>query len=236
MTPDKHLLEIHQANFGYGKKVILQGVEASIAPGELLGIAGPNGAGKSTLLRGMLGLIPPQAGSVTRSPGPVGYVPQTETLDPLYPLSAVEVVYMGSFGRLKGLRGVPAEDRAFARDCLERVQIAEKAGDPYAELSGGQRQRILIARALMVRPQLLLLDEPTSGVDEGAAEEIMVLLREFAAQDGLGIGLVSHQLHLVREHCDRLCWVGRGRVQTGDPKELLHPRDARALAGPEPQD
>ncbi len=232
MSPNALLL-LEQASFGYGRRMILERVSLTLEPGELLGIAGPNGSGKSTLLRGMLGLLPPRQGRVKRAPGAIGYVPQIETLDPLYPLSAREMVLMGSFGRLRGLRRASPEDRAFADDCLHRVGMFERAKGPYAELSGGQRQRVLIARALMVRPKILMLDEPTSGIDESTASDLMALLREFAGHDELGVALVSHQLHLVRAHCDRLAWVARGTVQTGPPAELLHARDAQTLVGPE---
>lgn len=235
MSPSS-LLRIEAASFGYGRRLILRQVSLTLEPGELLGIAGPNGSGKSTLLRGMLGLIPPREGQVQRSAGAVGYVPQIETLDPLYPLSGEEMVWMGSFGRLHGMRRVCPQDRDFATECLQRVGMSEKARSPYAELSGGQRQRVLIARALMVRPRILMLDEPTSGIDESTASDLMALLREFAANDDLGIALVSHQLHLVRAHCDRLAWVARGTVRIGPPTELLHDRDAQTLVGPEEWD
>jgi len=234
MNSKAPILAAHQASFGYGQEVILSAVDFDLQAGELLGIAGPSGGGKSTLLRGLLGLIAPMQGTVTRPVGAVGYVPQTETLDPLYPLSTLEVVSMGGFGRLKGWRRISEEDREFALHCLERVGLAGRGNMPYSQLSGGQRRRALIARALMVRPKCLILDEPTSGVDDEAAERVMQLLAAFAHDDGLGIALVSHQLNLVRDYCARVAWVAKGRVQVGTAKEILKAREHVAYIGPEP--
>jgi zinc/manganese transport system ATP-binding protein len=188
--------------------------------GRFLGIVGPNGAGKTTLFRGILGLIEPLGGTVEREDVALGYVPQRETLDALYPLTAHEVVEMGAYRRLSKLRLVSRADREASSAMLARVGLAEKSATRFSSLSGGQRQRVLIARALMTRPNVLLLDEPTSGVDRGAQALILELLRELH-RDGLSILLVSHQLALVRDAVDEVLWVAGGVVRRGPPTEML---------------
>lgn len=221
MTSGAPLIRLEGASFGYGRRAIVSGVDLEIGAGRFLGIVGANGSGKTTLFRGLLGLIPPLAGRCERSPEAVfGYVPQRESLDANYPLSAREVVEMGAYGRLGGARATSRADRAEAEALLGRVGLAQEAGRPFSELSGGQRQRVLLARALLVRPTVLLLDEPTSGVDRGAEERILGLLRELHAQ-GLSILIVSHALPMVRSAVERVLMVAEGRVEQGDPVEML---------------
>ena len=214
------LLRLSGASFGYGRHEVVSSVDLEVHPGELIGILGPNGSGKTTLFRGILGLIPARAGSVERPAGAIGYVPQRERLDPIYPVTVEEVVHMGCYGRLRGWRGLSSEERALAERCLERVDMGARRREAFAALSGGQRQRTLIARALMVRPKLLLLDEPTSGVDRAAQERILGILDELR-DEGLAVLLVSHQLGLVREAMPELLWVADGRVTRGRTEELL---------------
>lgn len=224
------LLRLEHASFGYEGRPILAGVDLTVGPGEFLGIVGPNGSGKTTLFRGLLGLLRPLSGRVQRAPASVGYVPQREGLDALFPLRVDEVVCMGAGGRRAGLRGLPAAERALAHECLTRVGLAERARAPFSSLSGGQRQRVLIARALMARPGLLLLDEPTSGVDRAARGAILELLRTLHAQ-GLAILLVSHELALLRETVQEVLWVADGRVERRAARDLLRPETLDALFG-----
>jgi ABC-type Mn2+/Zn2+ transport system ATPase subunit len=217
------LLSLHGAAFGYESRAVVSEVDLTVEPGMFLGILGPNGAGKTTLFRGLLGLIPPLAGTVERSHIAIGYVPQRETLDAIYPLTVEEVVHMGSYGRLRGWRGLPTSERALARQTLARVGLEGREHAMFNSLSGGQRQRALIARALMARPEVLLLDEPRSGVDHSAQTAILDLLRELNTNDRLAILLVSHQLGLVRDAVQEALWVADGRVQHGSAQELLTP-------------
>jgi manganese/iron transport system ATP-binding protein len=217
----KELLRLEGAAFGYGGAPVIAGVDLAVRAGDFVGIVGPNGAGKTTLFRGMLGLVAPLAGSVVRGHRALGYVPQREALDAIYPLTVREVVELGA-ARAR---------RAEAAALLERVGLAGRGSAAFASLSGGQRQRALIARALMVRPELLLLDEPTSGVDRGAVVRILALLRELNAE-GLAVLLVSHQLPLVREAVQSVLLVADGRVRAGAPDELLAPGNLdRLFAG-----
>lgn len=223
------LLRVERAAFGYSKRPVVAGVDLVLEAGDFVGIVGPNGAGKTTLFRGLLGLIPPLAGVVERGTQAIGYVPQREALDPIYPLRVDEVVHMGAYGRLRGVRALAREDRELAQSCLERVGLADQRAAPFASLSGGQRQRVLIARALMVRPQLLLLDEPTSGVDRGAQERVLRLLEDLRERDRVAVLLVSHQISMVRDAVQRVLWVAEGRATLGSPQELLDPRNLDRL-------
>ena len=223
------LLKLSSAAFGYAQRPVVSGVDLEVGAGDFLGIVGPNGAGKTTLFRGMLGLLAPLSGRVERATRELGYVPQREGLDALFPLRVDEVVHMGAYGRLTGLRRLHASERALARSALERVGMTEHARAAFASLSGGQRQRVLIARALMTRPSLLLLDEPTSGVDRAARRAILDLLLELNARDGLAILLVSHELTLLREAVQEVLWVAEGRVHRRPAAELLQPENIDQL-------
>jgi len=165
------LLRLQDVSLGYDGRAILEHISFAIEQGEFLALLGPNGAGKTTLLRGMLGLIPVLAGQITygfdRTTSPPGYIPQRETLDPIFPLTVREVVLMGTYARLTPLRLVGRRQRHLAATCLEQVGLADLADRPFWVLSGGQKQRVLIARGLAVEPNILLLDEPTAGVDPG---------------------------------------------------------------------
>src|SRR5690606_35356793 len=158
-----------------------------VRAGDFLGIVGPNGGGKTTLFRGILGLLRPLAGNVEREGARLGYVPQRDSLDPIYPLRVEDVVRMGAYGDLTGMRRVTAERRGAAEAAIERVGLGAKSGVPFAGLSGGERQRALLARALLCRPNVLLLDEPTSGVVRGAQRRILDLLVELNVRDGLSV-------------------------------------------------
>jgi manganese/iron transport system ATP-binding protein len=225
------LVELQAAAFGYEGRRIVSGVDLRIERGSFLGLVGPNGSGKTTLFRGILGLVPLLAGSRQQSAETVfGYVPQRESLDANYPLSAQEVVEMGAYRRLSPSRSLSRLDRREAAQWLERVGLSSHRYAPFSALSGGQRQRILLARALLVRPSVLLLDEPTSGVDRGAQEKILELLGELH-RAGMAILLVSHELVLVREAVAQVLFVADGRVQPGDPSELRSPERLARLFG-----
>src|SRR3989441_12219695 len=166
-------LALHDVTLGYEGRPILKGVTLSVEPGEFCALLGPNGAGKTTLLRGMLGLLPLLAGRIEygfdRRTSPPGYVPQRESLDPIFPLTVLEVVLMGTFARLRPLQPAGRRQHKLAAECLAQVGLEAIAAQPFWALSGGQKERILIARALAAEPRLLLLDEPTAGVAPPAA-------------------------------------------------------------------
>ncbi len=218
--PRAPLVRVARASFGYDGRAILHDVELDVVKGAFIGVLGRNGSGKTTLFRGILGLVAPLEGTVRRLPGlSIGYVPQRETLDELYPISTREVVELGAVGRLRGLRTLSREDRDLALGCLERVGLADHARAPFSSLSGGQRQRVLLARALMARPDLLVLDEPTSGVDTEAAHVILDRLRELN-ESGVAVLLVSHDQALVCRIARRILWVADGVVEERSSQQL----------------
>jgi ABC-type Mn2+/Zn2+ transport system ATPase subunit len=211
------LLEVAGADFGYEGRPVVRSASLAVRPAELVVILGSNGSGKTTLLRGLLGLLPPLAGAVRRRPGlRVGYVPQRETLDPLYPVSGHDVTLLGACRDLPPWRWVGARERARAREALEACDALEFAGRRYAELSGGQRQRILLARAVATEPHVLLLDEPTAGIDPATERSILALLERLSHRRGLAVWMVTHHVHAVAGRYDQRVVVQDGCVRYGE--------------------
>lgn len=223
------LFSMTAASFGYGKQEVIGGASVTIEAGEFIAVMGPNGSGKTTFMRGVLGLLEPRSGHVDRADTRLGYVPQRESLDRLFPLTVLEVVRMGAFGRLRHWRTRSRSDEQLCHHMLERVGLAGSESKPFSSLSGGQRQRALMARALVMQPQLLVLDEPTSGVDQSAAEGIRDLLLSMVREEGLAILLVSHQLEFVRACASRALWVADGRVTEKARDSLLPNGGVEAL-------
>jgi ABC-type Mn2+/Zn2+ transport system ATPase subunit len=221
------LIALRDVSFGYGGQPVLEHVDFSIEEGEFLALLGPNGAGKTTLLRGLLGLVPVLAGRIERAArlagSPPGYVPQRDALDPIFPLTVFEVTLMGTYARLSAFRPVGARERRRADESLRQVGLEGIARRPFWALSGGQKQRVLIARALAAEPTLLLLDEPTAGVDPGAAAAIMDVITRLNRERGLTVLLVTHQLRLVRPLVRSVVWVEGGQAIKGPAEALLAP-------------
>jgi ABC-type Mn2+/Zn2+ transport system ATPase subunit len=230
--------------FAYGREPVLRGASFEIAPGSFTALIGPNGAGKSTLLRILLGLLEPDRGQVVlfgKPPGdrslPIGYVSQRVRLPAAFPISVAEVALMGRYGRLGLVRRPGAADRAHASAALARVGMAEHARRRFGELSGGQQQRVLIARALAGEPRLLLLDEPTAGLDPAARARFYALLCDLQHDRGLTVLCASHDLEVVSEHVDRLVLLDREVRASGPPREVLaSPALTQAYAFPAPHD
>jgi zinc transport system ATP-binding protein len=214
----------------YRDRLVLEDVSLAIPRGNFLAIIGPNGSGKTTLLKVILGLIRPDAGEVRvfgRAPwrlegerARIGYCPQGQSVDVNFPVRAGEVVLMGRYGRIGLLRRPAAEDRAAARRTMERVGVADLAERPIARLSSGQRQRVFLARALVAEPELLLLDEPTTGVDVASSESLYELLRGLHRQ-GITIVVVSHDIGVVASYVDTVACVNRRLVAHGRPSEVF---------------
>lgn len=208
------LVSFDDASLGYEDAVILQQVSLRIRAGELIAMAGPNGSGKTTLFRTLLGFLPVLSGSLTRSCQlqEFGYVPQSAALDASFPISVREIVAMGGYGRLKPYLRLPRQEKTQVQEVLQQVGLQHLADRSFFSLSGGQKQRILIARALMVRPKMLVLDEPLSGVDTESREAITELLVGINRDEGKAIFFSSHDLRMVRAVTQRVLRIDRGRA------------------------
>jgi zinc transport system ATP-binding protein len=214
------IVRVNHAAAGYGGRHVLQDVSLDVGPGEVVAILGANGSGKSTLIRTLLRLVPLAAGEIDlfgvslrrfRNWERIGYVPQRMGAGGGVPATVGEVVSSGRLARRGILRPARAADRAAVRDALSDVGLLDRIGDPVATLSGGQQQRTLIARALAGKPDLLILDEPTAGVDAASQEAFAATLRTFRAAGGT-ILLVAHELGPLAPLIDRAVVVHEGRI------------------------
>ena len=219
-----NLIELQRVEVGYHRTAILPPIDLAIAPGAFIGVVGPNGSGKTTLIRTLLGLQRPIRGSVL-FPGHkprFGYVPQRATVDLSFPLTAYEVTLMGRYGLIGAGRRPRPEDVKKTQQALADVGISELAQKSFHELSGGQRQRVLVARALASEPEILILDEPTTGLDLPAERAMLDLVASFTTRH-LAVVMVSHQLAAVSDYSQELVLVGgRGQtVEIGPREEIL---------------
>jgi ABC-type Mn2+/Zn2+ transport system ATPase subunit len=220
------VISLDSLAIGYDGRAVLSGISLAIARGSFTAILGANGSGKSTLLKTLLGLQPAVAGRIQIYPAtnakPIfGYVPQFTQFDSLYPLTGFDVALMGTYGRVKPGRFVPASERSLVRECLVATAAQDFAHKRFTELSGGQKQRVLIARALATKPDILVLDEPTAGVDTAATHALLGFISQIHVERKLTILLVTHDLPLVRKHAQQVIWLHQGKTLNGSTSELL---------------
>lgn len=226
----KPVVELVDVWVELGGHTVLEAITMRVEEGEFVSVVGPNGAGKTTLLKVILGLVAPQRGEVRvfgrpprdlgRDRARIGYVPQVEEIDLRFPLRVIDVVLMGRYGILGLGRRPRREDRRAALEALELVGIRELAGKLIGELSGGQRQRAFLARALAAKPKLLLLDEPTTGVDPAASESFYELLRKIQEKD-VTVLMVTHDVGVVSRYVDKVACINRRLVVHGRPEEVV---------------
>lgn len=212
----------------YGRGEVLSGVSFTIGDGTFTALIGPNGAGKTTMLRLLLGLARPRDGRIRvfgEAPGTrglrIGYVPQKTGVPEGFPLSVAEVVAMGRYPRVGWGRRPGREDRQAVERALERVNLAESSERRFGELSGGQQQRALIARALVAEPRLLLLDEPTAGLDPAAQARFYDTCCTLQREEGLTLLAASHDIEVVARHADTVLLIDRTIQAMGPPARVL---------------
>lgn len=220
-TPRPVALELDSVTFGFGRTPVLHEASMQVHEGEFVAVVGANGSGKTTLLRLSLGLLRPTTGTVRlfgtavadfRDWSLVGYVPQRAGATSALPISVDEVVSSGLAGRT-GLLGRPSgDDRERVEHVLDLLGVAAVRRVPIARLSGGQQQRVLIARALVTNPRLLLLDEPTTGVDAGARSILRESLEHLVAVEGVGVAYISHDPEGFTGLADNIVEVCAGKI------------------------
>ncbi len=206
----------------------LRDVAFEAPAGSVVGVLGPNGGGKTTLFRALLGELPVREGEVAVAAAPA-YVPQTERTRLDFPVSALDVALMGAYGRTPWYRRLSRDDRAAARRALERVDLADRAGDRFGALSGGQRQRVLIARALVQDSPVLLLDEPLSGLDAASADRVERLFDDLRGE-GRTLLVATHDVVQARRWDLTLCLNGR-QIAFGRPGDVLDAATLQATYG-----
>jgi len=222
---EESLITLDNLCIGYNNQPVLCGISLAIQRGSFTAILGANGSGKSTLLKTMIGLLPPVSGRIdTQSlndPLVFGYVPQFVQFDPIYLLTGFDVALMGVYGRVRPGRFVQSSERAFTRECLFAAGAGEFAHKRFSELSGGQKQRVLIARALATRPEVLILDEPTAGVDRETTDAVLEFITQLRRERGITVLLVTHDFAAVRRHAEQVVWLHEGKVLQGPAHEIL---------------
>jgi ABC-type Mn2+/Zn2+ transport system ATPase subunit len=226
------IVSLHGVTVAYGRTTVLHDVSLTLPKGSFTGLVGPSGSGKTTLLRTLMGQVVPVRGQVRVNgttvgsgspPSRIGYVPQLETVDWNFPVTVEQVVLMGRI-RSMGWQPWPSvADRALMGALLERLGLATLARNHIRELSGGQQQRVFLARALISNPWLLLLDEPTSGVDVKTRNDVMALLHELN-QQGMSIILTTHDLNSIAAHLPQVVCINGRVVAHGRPDDVFSPQ------------
>ena len=230
-------LQLSGLSAGYDAGWALSDVNLELPPGRLVGVIGPNGSGKSTLLRAILGLVPHRRGTVTLSGRPIdrqriAYVPQREVVDWSFPISAEHVVLMGRYPRIGPVLPAGLADRAAVAGALERVGMHGLAHRQIGALSGGQQQRVFLARALVQEADVLLLDEPMTGVDLATEQTIGTLMRELR-DAGTTVVYATHDLETAADISDLLCFVNGRIVAFGTPADTFTPHTLHETFGGE---
>jgi zinc transport system ATP-binding protein len=237
----KNIIEVKDISFSYGGELILDRVNLAVHPGDYLGLVGPNGAGKTTLLKIMLGLLTPDSGTVKlfganlsdfSDHSKIAYVPQQATnFDVNFPLTVREVVAMGRYARRGLFRPRQSADQEIITGALKQVGLLDYQGTLIGKLSGGQAQRAFIARALAVQPEVIFLDEPTTGIDQKSQDDFYALLKKLNQEQGLTLVLVSHDLERVAGEVMHIACLDHNLVCHDSPADFLRDSDYLNLNG-----
>jgi ABC-type Mn2+/Zn2+ transport system ATPase subunit len=223
------LVELSNVSINYGAAIGLENVSLKIWPGQFMAIIGPNGGGKTTLLRTILGAIPSQQGKVLlRGETPrssslqrIGYVPQLETIDWNFPITVEEVISMGFFPKNRWFRGIGDDERRKLQSVLARLNLIGLGDRHIRELSGGQQQAVFLGRALLGEPELILLDEPTAGLDIRSRDDVIHFLHEINHQ-GVAVVITAHDLNWVAAHLPWVACLNHRVIAEGRPSEVFN--------------
>jgi ABC-type Mn2+/Zn2+ transport system ATPase subunit len=237
MSGDDRLLELRDVSVFYGERAALRSVTLDVHHGSQVAIIGPNGAGKSTLFKALVGLVPLRSGEIliqgrprAEHRGPVAYVPQREEVDWRFPVTVQDVVAMGRYGRGSWLSKLSVRDRKAVGSSLERLGVADLAKRPIGELSGGQQQRVFLARALAQEPEILLLDEPFTGVDVATREATFALLADLREQT-VTVLVSTHDLEMAANRFDRVILLNGRLVSVGTPDQVFTEKNLQVAFG-----
>jgi manganese/zinc/iron transport system ATP- binding protein len=230
-------IEVHDLTVAYRDNPVLWDVDLTVPPGVLMAVVGPNGAGKTTLIKSILGLITPVSGQVLVNGQPysprtraVAYVPQRGTVDWDFPTTALDVVTMGTYGRLGWFRRPGPSERQAANGALAKVGMADFAARQISQLSGGQQQRVFLARALVQDAPVYLMDEPFQGVDAVTEKAIVAILRELRTR-GRTVLVVHHDLQSVPDYFDWVTLLNVRVIASGPVREVFTPENLRKAYG-----
>jgi zinc transport system ATP-binding protein len=239
----KNIIELKNVSFSYGEEEIIKDINLQVHKGDYLGIIGPNGGGKSTLLKLMLGLLTPTKGEIFFYGSPIkkfrdwskiGYVSQQVThIDPHFPMTVEEVVTMGRFPQLGLFRFPGQKDRDIVKEAMCQVEMLPFSNRLVGDLSGGQQQRVFIARALAGQPEVLVLDEPTAGVDEKTQKQFFALLKKLSQELNLTIILTLHELNVIAHEATEIAYINHRLDYHGDPLKFLKSEYFTTLSGKE---
>ena len=237
MADDPPILDVHDVTVAYHRKPVLWDVDLVLREPRLIGILGPNGAGKSTFIKAILGLVPLVSGEVRIFGQPIarvrrriGYVPQRESVDWDFPVDVLDVVLMGTYGRLGWFRRPGERERQHALACLDRVGMRDFARQQIGSLSGGQQQRTFLARALAQDADIYLMDEPMAGVDAATERTIFELLGDLRAK-GKTVLVVHHDLRTVSRYFDEVVLLNRRLVASGSTVQAFTAENLRRTYG-----
>lgn len=236
------IIRFDHASFGFSGVVALKDLTLTINAGEFVGVIGPNGSGKTTLCKAVLGLMAPLEGHLhifdcacdelrCHHRARIGYLPQKGVVDRNFPVTVLETVMMGRYGAMGLFRRPGAADRKIALEALSHVGMDAHQNTALGHLSGGQQQRVFIARALAQQPQVLLLDEPTTGLDITTQHNVIELIQHLHEELGLTVLLVTHDINMIRARVDRLILLKTRLYAEGAPGDVLKAEILREVYG-----
>lgn len=239
---DNIIIQFSNATISYTERIALEDINLDIHQGEFIGIIGPNGSGKTTLLKAILGLLCPNKGSVQifdcachklrcRHKAKIGYIPQKGEIDPNFPVTVRETVMMGRYSSLGLFKRPSGRDMEIVLNALREVGMEEYLDSPLGHLSGGEQQRVLIARALAQQPEVLLMDEPTTGIDTPTQHNMIKLISYLHKNLNLTVLLVTHDINMISPYVDRLALLKVRLYAIGPPADVLRDKTLTDIYG-----